>query len=67
VGSREITGFRAFPPRKSVIFWVFQRKTRENRKKPVETGLFPLTIAAGSRKVNGGRFFRTRASIGFCA
>jgi hypothetical protein len=46
---------------------VFQRKTRENRKNPVETGLFPLTNAAESRTVNGGRFFRTRVFTGFGA
>jgi hypothetical protein len=44
---------------------VFQRKTRENRKNPVETDVLPLTFAAGSRKVNGGRFFRTRINTGF--
>jgi hypothetical protein len=44
---------------------VFQRKTRKNRKKPVETGVLPLTFAAESRKVNGGRFFRSRINTGF--
>jgi hypothetical protein len=50
---------------KTAKFGVFQRKTRENPKNPVETGLFPLTIASESRKVNGGRFFRTRVNTGF--
>ncbi|MFP5230848.1 MAG: hypothetical protein ACLGXA_24795 [Acidobacteriota bacterium] len=43
----------------------FQKKTRENRKKPVETRVFPLTNASESRKVNGGRFFRSRINTGF--
>jgi DNA-binding protein HU-beta len=33
----------------------------------VETGVLPLTNAAESRKVNGGRFFRTRVITGFDA
>jgi hypothetical protein len=54
-------------PQKTAKSTVFQRKTRENRKNPVETGVLPLTNAAESRKVNGGRFFRTRVIIGFGA
>ncbi|MGA7884141.1 MAG: hypothetical protein WCA44_00260 [Acidobacteriaceae bacterium] len=45
----------------------FLKKTEENRKKPVETGLFPLTNALRRRKVNGGNFFRTRVNTGFSA
>jgi DNA-binding protein HU-beta len=45
---------------------LFQRKARENRKKPVETRVLPLTNASESRKVNGGRFFRSRINTGFC-
>jgi hypothetical protein len=45
----------------------FSGKTQENRKKPVETGLLALTIAAESRKVNGGRFSLTRMNTGFQA
>jgi hypothetical protein len=55
------------PLEKWPVFWVFQRKTRKNRKNPVETDVLPLTIASESRKVNGGRFFRTRVNIGFSA
>jgi hypothetical protein len=40
------------------------KKTEENRKKPVETGVLLLTIASKSRKVNGGRFSRTRVNTG---
>jgi DNA-binding protein HU-beta len=43
---------------------LFRRKARENRKKPVETQVFPLTNASESRKVNGGRFFRSRINTG---
>jgi hypothetical protein len=46
---------------------VFQRNARENRKKPVETEVLPLTNAAESRTVKGGRFFRSRVNTGFCA
>jgi hypothetical protein len=33
----------------------FPKKTEKNRRKPVEMRCFPLTNAAESRKVNGGR------------
>jgi hypothetical protein len=46
---------------------LFQRNAWKNRKKPVETRLLPLTKPAESRKVNGGRFFRTRVNTGFRA
>jgi DNA-binding protein HU-beta len=46
---------------------IFRRETRKTRKKPVETALFPLTNALESRKVNGGRYFRTRVITGFYA
>jgi hypothetical protein len=39
----------------------------ENRKKPVETGLLPLTNAVESRTVKGGRYFRSRVNTGFRA
>src|SRR5580700_7627188 len=58
-------GFRVPDPRKTAFLDLFQRKTRKNRKNPVETGLLPLTIVSESRKVNGGRFFRTRVNTGF--
>ncbi|HTV15419.1 MAG TPA: hypothetical protein VME68_11935 [Acidobacteriaceae bacterium] len=45
-------------------FGRFPEKTRKNRKKPVETRVLPLTNAVESRKVNGGRFFRTRVITG---
>jgi hypothetical protein len=56
---------QAANPEKAAISAVFQRKTRKNRKNPVETRVLPLTNAAESRKVNGGRFFRTRVNTGF--
>jgi hypothetical protein len=44
---------------------LFQRKTEENQKKPVETGVLPLTKALESRRVKGGRFFWSRVNKGF--
>jgi hypothetical protein len=53
--------------RKSAKNRLFQRNARKNRKKPVETRDLPLTKLSESRKVNGGRFFRTRVNTGFRA
>jgi len=64
---RVIGGFQRLRGRKTGENRVFQRKTKENRKKPVETGVLPLTNAFESRKVNGGRFFRSRINTGFRA
>jgi hypothetical protein len=44
---------------------VFQRNARENRKKPVETRVLPLTNAAPSRTVNGGTFFGPASLLAF--
>jgi hypothetical protein len=46
---------------------IFPAKPRKSRKKPVETALLQLTFVFESRKVNGGRFFRTRVITGFRA
>jgi hypothetical protein len=43
----------------------FPEKNQEKPQKPVETGVFLLTNAAESRRVNGGRFFRTRVITGY--
>jgi hypothetical protein len=63
--SAPVAGFSACWTQKRAKNDVFQRKTRKNRKKPVETRVCPLTIASESRKVNGGRFFRSRINTGF--
>jgi hypothetical protein len=55
---------RVFRAAKTAKNGVFQRKTEENRKKPVETGVLPLTNAFESRRVKGGRFFRSRVNTG---
>jgi len=45
----------------------FPEKCQEKPQKPVETRVLPLTNAAESRKVNGGRFFPSRINTGFHA
>jgi hypothetical protein len=43
----------------------FPDKNQEKPQKPMETQVFPLTNVSESRKVNGGRFFRSRINTGF--
>jgi hypothetical protein len=55
----------AFQAAKTGKKGVFQRKTDENRKKPVETEVLPLTNASRSRRVKGGGSFESRVNTGF--
>jgi DNA-binding protein HU-beta len=48
-------GFRSIHRQKPAKIGQFQKKTKKNRRKPVEMRCFPLTNLAESRKVNGGR------------
>jgi hypothetical protein len=65
---RAVRGFHRLPkPQNQAKTGVFQRNARKNRKKPVETGVLPLTNAVESRTVKGGRLFRSRVNTGFCA
>ncbi|HTV82171.1 MAG TPA: HU family DNA-binding protein [Acidobacteriaceae bacterium] len=43
----------------------FLKKTEESRKKPVETGLLPLTNALQRRKVNGGNSSEPASTLAF--
>jgi uncharacterized protein YfaT (DUF1175 family) len=63
----QFAAFIAHAATKSGKNRVFQRNARENRKKPVETQVLPLTNAVESRTVKGGRLFRSRVNTGFCA
>jgi hypothetical protein len=48
-------GFRGTLRRKPAKIGQSPKKTKKNRRKPVEMRCFPLTNPAESRKVNGGR------------